>query len=308
MPDHNVTVDSVTLALPTAVQAVLDARVGGAITAARPNVQTFYVGGTWVKPVGVTVVRAFLITGGAGGGSGRQGAPGTVRCGGDGGNPGVVLDWMFNAATLAATVPVIVPPGAAGGAAVTTPDTNGNDGASATAWTKVGFGALYSLGPYYLYAGGKGGKATGSPTPVPQPTSTMPGGVGALANAVGIAGNASLTAALTPVGGGAGGGITTANTPSNGGVAGALYIVDYNGSLGGVVDGELPFPPDPNPSGILLGGGGPGGAASITKAAQAGANGTVYGGGGGGGGASANGFNSGAGGNGGPGIVQIACW
>lgn len=75
---------------------------------------------------------------GAGAGSGRQGAPGTNRCGGSGAGPGGITEGEYLLGDLMAIAVVAqasdlrfainIPEGGKGGASVTTPDTNGNNG------------------------------------------------------------------------------------------------------------------------------------------------------------------------------------
>lgn len=75
-------------------------------------------------PAGATRLEAYLMSAGMSGGSGRRGAPGTARSGGQGGGPGGVNSFVIPL-TAASTVTLTVgaPPPVAPG--ITTDDTNG---------------------------------------------------------------------------------------------------------------------------------------------------------------------------------------
>jgi len=275
----------------------------------------------WTKPVWCdsnSVVEIIVVSGGGGGGSGRRGAAGTVRTGGGAGAPAQANFIVVSAAALNATENVTVGAGGAGGAAVTSNDTDGNGGASGH-WSYVGTRYTDALITAYPGGGAQGGKTTpgyGGTSYSQYGTFAEGHSAGPYSDGSGGAGRSPETYASGPHAGGSGGGITSGDTANNGGTVNRSLAMD-NGSAGasygdgGVVDGSSPTASnsvarDARPSLVTcFGGGGGGGAASITQAAQAGADGLQGGGGGGGGGASLNGYNSGAGGAGGDGYVEI---
>lgn len=262
-------------------------------------------------PVGAIGFDIYMIGCGIGGGSGRRGAPATVRCGG-GGGAGTMIMWArsIRIADCGATWDLAIPLSGTGGAARTTDDTDGNPAASAGIIV-FSSGALV-VRVYNNGSGttGKGGTATNGLAGTTAAVGGMiTGGGGAAASTTGGVG-ASAPPSHTGgnAGAGAGGGISTANVAAVGGAGGfsGLYAPTAKaaGGAAGITDSTLPTAGDPALP-CIPGDGTGGGAASITTAAQAGANGVGYGAAGGGGGASTNGFNSGKGGDGGPGFVRI---
>lgn len=264
----------------------------------------------WVS-AGVKLIRVQLLAGGTGAGSGRKGAAGTVRCAGGPGAPGAFVDVMIPIADILAAfptglVPYNVGPGTAGGAAVTTDDTNGNPGAATVAatngtWLGAPRGTVGCLAN--ANAGGPGAGGTnasgtaGSVTP-----GTVPIFVNNSASATGGPGPGA-NAAMS----GQGGGITSGDVPGAGAAGAAPIFSPGVSSTGGVVGGASPTS---GTLGALVGPGAApgGGAASITGNAQAGANALPNSGAGGGsGGASLNGASkdSGKGGDGGSGFLRI---
>jgi hypothetical protein len=255
-------------------------------------------------PAGITGVwiESFIGPGG-GGGSGRRGAAGTVRCGGGGGGASALIEnYWIPAALLSTTFTLTLPAGAAGGAAVTADNTNGNPGTAAALASFVsGSFALYIIGGA-ASGGGTAASGSGGGASIAQ----YPGTIGASASTTGLVGPAGGTGLYGASGSGAaGGGVSAADAAANGGNGGGQFLnTGFTVPAGGIVGGAAPGAGNAAQAGIGgLGGGG--GAASITTAAQAGATPTGYGGGGGGGGASLNGNNSGAGGSGGPAYCRL---
>ena len=259
---------------------------------------------------GYTMLHVRAQAPGTGGGSGRRGAPGTIRAGGGPGSTGGLVDVIVPIAAMlamypAGLIPYNVGPGGAGGAAVTTDDTNGNPGAGVTtAIHATYFGSSNGASCFAIAfpgGAGQGGTPTGGPAGF--------NGVGSAA--IGAAISASAAGATSGASRGqstGGGGITAANVafPS------ASCSPTFSGggsSVAGTVDGALPTAGPLNVAYVGPGAGVPGGAASVTQAAQAGMNALPNSGnGGGGGGASTNGFASGKGGDGGSGFLHLTAY
>lgn len=265
------------------------------------DIQTLTTPGanTYTVPAGAKLICYDLIQAGGGGGSGRRGAAGSVRCGGGSGAGGARTVGCIPAPAGGTTITVTVGAGGAGGAAVTVNDTNG---AAGTGGGLTSFGSYARAGA--TSAGGGGGGTNAAGTAGSSTSGTTSGGNGAAASGTGGAGVGPSSAVAAGSGGGSGGGITSADVAGAGGSGGTCS----NGGAGsaGAVDAASPAAPAAQPNGPSGGGGG--GAASITTAAQAGANGATYGGGGGGGGASLNGNNSGKGGDGANGYAQLVAY
>src|SRR5581483_3181472 len=140
----------------------------GASSFSRPvDIQIFTGNGTWTKPAGAKSVLVQLIGGGAGGGSGRRGAAGTVRGGGSGGAGAGIAEKTFPASVLGATETIIVGTGGTGGAAQTVDNTDGNDGnggnsTSFGAWLKAPGGTSGKKG-----TSAAGGAASAAPAGYP---------------------------------------------------------------------------------------------------------------------------------------------
>lgn len=268
---------------------------------ATANVQAFTTPGstTWIKPSYGSLTYIYVIGAGGGGGSGRRG---NIASGGGAGSGGGVSFFTVPTSLLSATETVTVGTGGSGGAAQTTNSTNGNSGSPGGASIFKHGGLNWIIGP--AGGGGAGGNSAS----------------GSGASAIGqcdflsaTGGNGSTTtggSSGTPVAGGTGagggGGGTVSGSTSNGGTA----IIARSGSstAGGVAPGgagtigTLAFLPGYAPGG---GGGGGASAGDGVTAGGAGGKGGLYGGGGGGGGGSADGANSGAGGDGENGLVLV---
>lgn len=168
----------------------------------------FTASGTWTKPAGAVSIEVKVISAGGGGAyaNGTTSNPG-------GGNGGNSIDYVLDAATLPATVPVTV---GAGGLGATASNTSGQDGGAS------------SFGSYVVSPGGKGGSFQGSisGTPLVNPASYSDhqGGQGAIAYS-GITYTASK--AQNSVDGGAGGGANLSNSAIY--VAGGTSIAAGNG-------------------------------------------------------------------------------
>lgn len=276
-----------------------------------PNVQTFSTVGTstYTKPAGARFVRAQIWSAGGGGGSGRKGLAGTVRCGGGGGGSGQVADFWFDASVIGATETVTIGAGGAGAASQTTNSTNGING-SAGNTTSFGArvvllgGAAGSAGTAAQGSGGGGGHGGN--------TGASASTTGAITNGT-PSGTGSTCAANAAGSGAAGGTVTAADVEAAGGSGGRNILLGYLGGAAGVVGGAggdgVSMPSLPTTGGPVGGSGGGSGGASKTGNAGAGGNGGFPGGGGGGGGGALDGIgNSGAGGNGGSGAAIITTY
>ena len=284
---------------------------------------------TWQKPVGLSALTILVVGAGGGGGSGRVGAPNTERYGGgSGATAGRVLVSMFGAtvAALANSYTVTVGAGGVGGAAVSAPDTNGNDGSA---------GGDSSFGSLLIAKGGGGGKggtqtsSAGGTAPVAgmnTPSSVLwsfSGGNGAPAGFTGggfnsfagsnvSGGGGRITASNLLSTSGGGGGITLPNGFAQPGPAGSS-TAGTNGSSGtpnlntppfSAFRGTLSDFDFPKLFGTAASGGAPGDAAGTVNGGN-GAKPATPGAGGSGGGGATNGAASGAGGNGADGLVVI---
>ncbi|MCE5310439.1 MAG: hypothetical protein LLG20_22610 [Acidobacteriales bacterium] len=269
---------------------------------------------TWTPPATAKLFRVTLVSGGAGGGSGRCGAAGTNRFGGGGGAPGVLTIIDIPVSYLPAGAwTITVGAGGAGGAAQSTPDSDGLTG-SVGGETKIAIGS--TLIAMALSAGsgtpGRGGTTTSGTggstsshisTINPNALIGMIGGNGSSGNGDSRVGGPYCT------GGGGGGGLNTSNNIGRGGVgtptlAGYAYGSGISQTHPGAgVDGGTGGESNIVPR-IPVSGGGVGGNGGFANPGGRGRDG-VRGGGGGGGGAGTNGGASGAGGNGGNGFVRI---
>jgi len=289
------------------------------------TIVTTYTSGSGTHNInaGTKFLSVALVAGGTGGGSGRRGASGASCGGGGGGNCMVYMQSMIPAGLFGSTVAYQVGVGGAGGAAVTTDNTNGNDGSFGTDTFFGNIVAVASLpvldgfrpgiggGPIGggTDGGGGSGIASGSVFNVASGGSAGgAGGRGDLADGISAAGNIGFS--LSTGGGGGGGAVT--GTPTDGGDGGSFTtrfnsVVLVPGSAGGVSGGNGADGSDMDPSfeGFFFGTGGGGGGGNDTGAGGNGGDGGYPGGAGGGGGGSLNGFNSGAGGDGADGWIQV---
>jgi hypothetical protein len=289
---------------------------GGSVT-----VNTYSTPGTYsyTVPAGAKYVTVWLWASGGGGASGARRATTSARGGGSGGAGGAFCKMDLIASSITSPVTIVVPAGGNGGAAVTVNDTNGNAG---NPGGHAQFGNLIA----HLGSGGTGGSTTGGSAAGQRSSlygfATVAGvnsGAGGAAGAGGSSGTITPGAHFIPSSGGGGAGQLANNTTSalggNGaskGAAGANIVSGWNvvisSGLGGSNPGTAPTNGNNGTTTLFGGGGGGGGGYTTAIAGQAGANGNFPGGGGGGGSASDNGFNSGAGGRGGNGLVIVVAW
>lgn len=289
---------------------------GGSVT-----VNTYSTPGTYsyTVPTGAKYVTVWLWASGGGGGSGARLATTSARGGGSGGAGGAFCKMDLIASSITSPVTIVVPAGGAGGAAVTANSTNGNAGSPGG---HAQFGNLIA----HLGSGGTAGSTLGGSAAGQRSSlwgfATVAGvnsGTGSAAGAGGNSGTITPGAHFIPSSGGGGAGQlannTTAASGGNGaskGAAGANIVSGWNvvisSGLGGSNPGTAPTNGNNGTTTLFGGGGGGGGGYTTAIAGQAGANGNFPGGGGGGGSASDNGFNSGAGGQGGNGLVIVVAW
>jgi hypothetical protein len=265
----------------------------------RMDVQQFDpIGGVdeWVKPTNASWVDVYAIGGGGGGGSGRRGAAGTLRTGGGGGGGGGFTHRRLPASALNATANVFAGDFGSDVPAITTNDTDGEQGgAGGDSW----FGGTSSTDSL-VFAGGGAGGAGGTAT-------TAAGGAGGLGSHSGGAGGGGTTSGqvggVSSGGGGGGGGggqISSGDTAVDGGAGGPnvarnIGFVSPSSDSASVAVGD--------PSGCAGAGGGT--PASKGGRDAGGSSNRRYGGGGGGGAAGANGTISGGGGEGARGVVIV---
>jgi Protein of unknown function (DUF2793) len=271
-----------------------------------PLAQVFTASATYPKPPLAKAVDVSVLSAGGGGGSGRRGASGTARFGGQAGQSGVLHRWRFRAADLAASETVTVGAGGSGGAAQSA---DSSDGAAGSAGGSSSFGA-------HLFAGGGAGGSAGSGSAAGAGSVAQ-----ALSGAQAIAPTANSATAVStspnpgPAAGtgGNGGGISTGNS-GFAGAAGAggstAASVQMNGGAGGAAGANNGAAGDSIGDSVnqFGGAGGGGGGGNSSGAGGAGGAGGTPGGAGGGGGASLNGNASGAGGAGARGEVRLTTY
>jgi hypothetical protein len=292
----------------------------GAVTVTKAEIYDFLIGSkpasatgsngsySWTIPTGAKYITVFCHGPGAGGASGRRGAAGTARCGGGGGGSGGWGEFSYLVSDLpSTTLSVTVVAGGAGGAAMTTNDTDGNFGSHAAGPTKVdSSGKILSAGWGASRGTGGGSGATAAGGDSWWTSQWSPNGA-ASSGRSGAAGDASSSISYTASRGAGGGGVDTGNTHYAGGAGGGgpISLGAASGPAGGAAGGGAGTA---GTSFVKVGGGGSGGGGNNAGAGGAGGNGAFPGGGGGGGGGCVNGFASGAGGNGGDGFVRITVW
>ena len=287
---------------PTSPIWTIDAvrSLGAAPSPVLTTISTFTLSGTWTKMTNATSLNILCIGAGGGGGSGRRGAAGTARWGGGGGAGAGYTDRVMPASMVGASETVTVGIGGVGGAAVTTNDTDGNQG---VAGGETAFGLwVHAPGGGYGFAGSAVSGAGGTPVA----TGMFSGGSGASGDDGTTAGQIGSDGQyLAPGGGGGGGGISVGNVSSAGG-AGGTGSESRQSPLTGGAGGAPGAVGSSSITGEGAGGGGGGGGnAGGAGAGFVGGEGGYAGGGGGGGGASVNGQASGAGGDGMRGLVIV---
>jgi hypothetical protein len=271
-------------------------------------VQRFYQSGTYRKPARATLIEGYLLGGGAGGESGAVAADGVLAPGGGGGAGGARTEFRMDGAAFPDSVAIVVGRAGIGGAASSSaanPGTAGTESevdvngvifrASGGIRSPTGTGGLWPGG-----AGGVGGNAN---------------------NPEGGGGQGTFNSTLAAPGGGApggggGGAVSVANVASAGG-AGAFSVVNFRqgsnapddtrGLAGGGDAPDIPTHATYSryaPMGVSGGGGG----GHATGDGGDGGDAGGFGAGGGGGGGARDGFMSGAGGNGAPGLVIMLAY
>lgn len=197
-----------------------------------PLKQKFTGGGTWVKPLGATIVRIVCV------GGGGKGGTGTANTGAKGGDAGEIIEMSFDADELGSSLDVVVGAGS----------TSAGTGGGATYVQSGGLTLICALGG----ATGDGFGATGAPSDLAASTFlTTSGGLGGS----GIAGNrgnhsrygaggAGGAVNATGSGGrgfgaGGGGGRQASGTTAGGGGGGGGYgAAGYTGAASGSTGGN----------------------------------------------------------------------
>lgn len=263
--------------------------------------------GTFLVPIGASVIRIIANGGGGGGGAGRRGASLSARFGGGGGGSGGYVEKDYTAAQLAASLAVVVGAGGAGGAAQTVDSSDGAGG------TTGGLSSVASGGTVIIVAGNgtNGGGGTASAGAAGSAGTAATAGNSGGASSTSATGGNGANGTISSGAGGGGGGLDTsdvARSGGTGGFGGRTFTNDIATVAGGAAIGTNGTSATAQPFTSIPGkGGGGGGAKSSAGAGGSGGN-AAMGGGGGGGGASLNGNNSGAGGAGGDGFVRVIAW
>jgi hypothetical protein len=303
-----------------------------------PIVRYYTASDTWTKPAGLARVSLLALGGGGGGGSGRNSVAPTVAFGGGGASGGAIVHVCnIPASVLGATEDVTIGAFGAGGVAVSTDNTTGNNGAhggdtSFGAHVKAPGGRLGTGGSTTSGAGG--GKTMAAALPsfagggaynqfyCNQGVGSAGGATGGGAASAGTKGVFATSEVMYGgPGGSGGGGVNAAGAHSYGGHAGSAYgcgtQVDNvrtsttNGAAGinGTDNAVLDFWTTSDNFTYWIGTGGVGGNGGTTTVdGGIGGNGGDYGAGGGGGGGQQHIVgtqSSGAGGDGGDGLLIV---
>lgn len=282
-----------------AVRDVYVQPVDGSAWASRPNGLVISI------PVWATTLKLNVSGSGGGGGSGRRGAAASARAGGQGGTYAAVNTFFVglrnaNGTLIAPSATLTCASGSAGGASVTTDNTNGNAGGGPSQSTLFVLAGV----TYRALAGGSsaagGASSNGSDNSLGINT-LYPQGYSSGSKQSVTAGNVFAQGyfATPTASGGGGGGIDT--TDALVGVSAYTNVTTVSSNLTVGLPGTYQILGD-----MIYAVPPTGGAASTSAAAQAGGQG-LAGCGGAGGGASLNGFASGAGGKGGDGWA-ILVW
>jgi hypothetical protein len=288
-------------------------KAAGPADATRTDLSS-YSSYSWTIPPHARVIEIFAIGAGGGGGSGRKGAANSARYGGGGGGSGGVMLITRQVSDLSTrTLTITVGQGGAGGASVTTDDTNGNSGSVAND-TSIVIGSQ----TYYASRGGPGGGGTSTASSGGSAGNAQYTGVAGGSGSVSAAPAGNNATSFTASGGPAGGGVSTSNVAYDGG-QGRAQGWFVSGASVAASGGTAPGGNGTNASAAYtgglsnsVGGSGGGGAGNANASGNGGngGNGANYGGPGAGGGACTNGTGnaSGAGGSGGEGFVRITVW
>lgn len=278
--------------LTQAAAAAAEALVGNPPMSQGCTVEVFTASSTWIKPAGAKAVAVLLIGGGAGGSSGEVKAVGVFAKGGKSGAGASVTYALLPADCLPSSVAVLVGAGGVGGSASSGPSNNGAGGVASKFHRLVALGGYNNQTPTYTIAGGSyQGRSAVEPYTNHQDCAY---------------GNALATPEAQHSGmpcGSAGGGITAAEVvATSDGHHLQSYLINYSyTTTGASLDGA-------DATMYLDGFSGSGGRGVLGGNGTKGGQGGKYGCGGGGGGAARTGFQSGAGGNGAPGIAIITTY
>jgi hypothetical protein len=276
------------------------------------DVQDFTANGTWTKPQGAKLLHVVIISGGGGGGSGRVRTSSQTVSGGAGGGAGGRAEYWIPAASVANSISVVIGQGGAGGTAVSTNNTDGNNGSAGTQSTfgsylvkpgSFGQGGSTATAAFGISGGGNFSVVSGLIGYAGSGGSSPPG------SNSGLGGNPGSRGGMNPGGGGAAGGMT-ATIGYNGGAGGAgesiLSLSTATTAGGGAAGLTGDAGNGANATDNIFGGsGGGGGASTLTGNGGNGGNGGYPGGGGGGGGSCEASNTSGAGGNGANGFIRV---
>lgn len=280
----------------------------------------FYQSGSWIKPIGITMISITAIGAGGGGGGGDTLALASARFGGGGGGSGAITRLIIPEMFISDSLIINVGEGGAGGASG-----GGGGGAGGPSFVDMpvpgnGRGSITTC--IVTASGGTGGvRVAGAAGVVANVAHSLYSTVGswfAVAGQIGIAGAAGAGSPVTyaatvgvPVTGGASGGgmaASSAAATSGGAMTGAGFVPTTPGGVGNTaatngnqgVYSLTPF--------YSTGGSGGGGGGTTPVSGGNGGNGNIGSGGGGGGAGTTPTGVGGTGGRGGNGLVIIQCW